>query len=87
MKRTVLDNPLKVPQQKDFHDGEEINACADTIIMLHHERFYDDSAPKDELKVIVSRDREETANCETVLHFDWERASLMKEEEKESIPR
>ena len=87
MKRTVLDNPFKVPQQKDFHDAEEINACADTIIMLHHERFYDDNAPKEELRVIVSRDRGEAVNRETVLHFDWERAMLMKEEEKESIPR
>jgi replicative DNA helicase len=86
MKRTVLDNPGKVPQQKDFHDGEEINACADTIIMLNHERFYDDNAPKEELRVIVSRDRGKAVNRETVLHFDWERAMLMKEE-KESLPR
>jgi len=55
--------------------------------MLHHERFYDDNAPKEELRVIVSRDRGETVNRETVLRFDWERASLMKEEEKESLPR
>ena len=86
MKRTVLDNPGNVPQEKDFHDGEEITACADTIIMLHHERSYDDNAPKEELRVIVSRDRGKPVNRETVLHFDWERAMLM-EEKQESIPR
>ncbi|WP_367362408.1 DnaB-like helicase C-terminal domain-containing protein [Mesotoga sp.] len=57
MKRTVLDNPGKVPQQKDFHDAEEINACADTIIMLHHERSYDDNAPKEELRDRFQRQR------------------------------
>lgn len=87
MKRTVLDNPGNVPQEKDFHDFEEINACADTIIMLHHERSYDDNAPKEKLQVIVSRDRGNPVNRETVLHFDWEKAMLMKEEEQESIPR
>ncbi|MGV8104239.1 MAG: DnaB-like helicase C-terminal domain-containing protein [Mesotoga sp.] len=86
MKRTVLDNPGNFPQEKDFHDGEEITACADTIIMLHHERSYDDNAPKEELRVIVSRDRGKPVNRETVLHFDWEKAMLM-EEEQESIPR
>jgi len=86
MKRTVLDNPGNVPQEKDFHDFEEINACADTIIMLHHESSYDDNAPKEKLQVIVSRDRGNPVNCETVLHFDWERAMLM-EEKQESIPR
>jgi len=86
MKRTVLDNPGNVPQEKDFHDGEEITACADTIIMLHHERSYDDNAPKEELRVIVSRDRGKPVNRDTVLHFDWERAMLM-EEKQESIPR
>jgi len=55
--------------------------------MLHHERSYDDNAPKEELRVMVSRDRGNPVNCETVLHFDWERAMLMEEEEKESIPR
>jgi len=85
LKRTVMNNSGSVPQQKDFHDGEEINACADTIIMLHHERFYDDTAPKEELRVIVSRDRGKPVNRETVLRFDWERAILMKEG-KESIP-
>jgi len=87
MKRTVLDNPGNVPQEKDFHDFEEINACADTIIMLHHERSYDDNAPKEKLQVIVSRERGKPVNRETVLHFDWERAMLMEEEEQESIPR
>ncbi|KUK79283.1 MAG: Uncharacterized protein XD94_1429, partial [Mesotoga prima] len=87
MKRTVLDNPGNVPQEKDFHDGEEITACADTIIMLHHERYYNENAPKEELRVIVSRDRGLPVNSETVLNFDWERAMLMEEEEKESIPR
>lgn len=86
MKRTVLDNPGNVPQEKDFHDFEEINACADTIIMLHHERSYDDNAPKEELRVIVSRDRGKRVNRETVLHFDWEKAMLM-EEKQESIAR
>jgi len=58
MKRTVLDNPGNVPQEKDFHDFEEINACADTIIMLHRERSYDDNAPKKELRVIVPETEE-----------------------------
>lgn len=86
MKRTVLDNPGNVPQEKDFHDGEEITAYADTIIMLHHERSYNDNAPKEELRVIVSRDRGKPVNRETVLHFDWEKAMLM-EEEQESLAR
>jgi replicative DNA helicase len=77
MKRTVLDNPGNLPQEKDFRDGEEITACADTIIMLHHKRSYDDNAPKEELRVIVSRDRRKPVNRETVLHFDWEKAILM----------
>jgi len=86
LKRTVMNNPGNLPQEKDFHDFEEINACADTIIMLHHERSYDDNAPKEELRVIVSRDRGKPVNRETVLHFDWEKAILM-EEKQESIPR
>lgn len=86
LKLTVMNNPGNLPQEKDFHDFEEINARADTIIMLHHERSYDDNAPKEELRVIVSRDRGKPVNRETVLHFDWEKAMLM-EEEQESIPR
>ena len=86
LKTTVMNNPGNLPQEKDFHDFEEINARADTIIMLHHERYYKESAPKEELRVIVSRDRGVTVNRETVLLFDWERAMLMKEEQ-ESIPR
>ena len=87
LKRTVMNNPGNLPQEKDFHDFEEINACADTIIMLHRERSYDDNAPKEELRVIVSRDRGKPVNRETVLHFDWEKAMLMEEEEQESIAR
>ncbi len=60
LKRTVMNNPGNLPQEKDFHDFEEINACADTIIMLHHERSYDDNAPKEELRVIVFQRQRKT---------------------------